>query len=105
MRGILHDRFVVPGWTPEPQQRWGSDTADLAALIDEPLPPVGPVAVVLVWPGFGTAESRTVLDGAAVRAAASSRQILWTASVSGGGTLAAATPPRLPPGWFAEPAG
>src|SRR5215470_14446456 len=42
-----------------------------------PLPDDGPVAFVLAWPGFGMPESRTVLDGAAIRAAAARSRILW----------------------------
>jgi hypothetical protein len=69
-----------------------------------PLPPEGPVAFVLAWPGFGMPESRTVLDGAAIRTAAARSHILWPPQP--------APEPREPPspphpssGWFAEPPG
>jgi hypothetical protein len=67
-----------------------------------PLPPEGPVTVVLAWPGFGMQESRTTLDGATIRAAASHSQRLWPPQP-------ATEPPEPPPparpssGWFAEP--
>jgi hypothetical protein len=67
-----------------------------------PLPPEGLVTVVLAWPGFGIQESRTTLDGAAIRAAASHSQRLWPPQP-------ATEPPEPPPpprpssGWFAEP--
>jgi hypothetical protein len=67
-----------------------------------PLPPEGQVSVVLAWSGFGIQESRTTLDGAAIRAAASHSQRLWPSQP------AATQPPEPPPprpssGWFAEP--
>jgi|SRR5436305_4604097 len=67
-----------------------------------PLPPEGAVTVVLAWPGFGIPESRTTVDGAAIRAAASHSQRLWPPQP-------ATEPPQPPPpprptsGWFAEP--
>ena len=67
-----------------------------------PLPPEGPVTMVLTWPSFGMDESRMLLDGAAIRAAASHIALLWPPQ-------AAPEPPRLaiPPrpetGWFAAP--
>jgi hypothetical protein len=69
-----------------------------------PLPPEGPVTVVLSWPAFGMAESRTVIDGAAIRAAAGRSQRLWTPQPD---TERAAppSPPRPSSGWFAEPPG
>jgi hypothetical protein len=65
-----------------------------------PLPPEGPVTVVLAWPGFGMPESRTTLDSAAILAAASHSQRLWPPQP-------AAESPEPPPaprpssGWFA----
>jgi hypothetical protein len=62
------------------------------------------VAFILTWPGFGLAERRTVVDGAAVRAAATRSQVLWPPQ-------SAVEPPEPPPpprpssGWFAEPGG
>jgi hypothetical protein len=69
-----------------------------------PLPPEGPVTFVLSWPAFGMPEARTVLDGAAIRAAAGRSQLLWPPQP-------AMEPPEPPPpprpssGWFAEPPG
>ncbi|HEX5995850.1 MAG TPA: hypothetical protein VFY84_11970 [Jiangellales bacterium] len=69
-----------------------------------PLPPEGPVTFVLAWPAFGMPESRTVVDGAAIRAAADRSQLLWPAQPA-----AEPPEPRSPPrpssGWFAEPPG
>lgn len=42
-----------------------------------PLPPEGPVTFVASWPGYGVAETRAELDGAAIRAAAGRAVILW----------------------------
>lgn len=67
-----------------------------------PLPPEGPVTIVLAWPAFGMPESRTVLDGAAIRAAAERSQLLWPPQP-------VSEPPEPPPppapssGWFADP--
>lgn len=67
-----------------------------------PLPPDGPVTVVLAWPGFGLPESRTVLDGGAILAAASRSTVLWPPQPP--------SEPQQPPpaprpssGWFAQP--
>jgi len=65
-----------------------------------PLPPEGPVTVVLAWPGFGMPESRTTLDAAAILAAASHSQRLWPPQPA----TESAEPPAAPPpssGWFA----
>jgi len=67
-----------------------------------PLPPDGPVDIVLAWPGFGLDETRTALDGASIRAAASRSRTLWAPQPD-------TDPPEPPPpprptaGWFAEP--
>ncbi len=42
-----------------------------------PLPPDGPVTFVVSWPERGVAETRTELDGAAIREAAGRAVILW----------------------------
>jgi hypothetical protein len=69
-----------------------------------PLPPQGPVNVVLAWPGFGIQESRTALDAAAIIEAATRSQLLWPPQ-------SVFEPPQPPPpprpssGWFAEPPG
>jgi hypothetical protein len=65
-----------------------------------PLPPEGPLTFVLAWPGFGLPESRTVVDGGAIRAAADRSQLLWPPQPD-------MEPEELPPpprpssGWFA----
>jgi hypothetical protein len=69
-----------------------------------PLPPEGPVAVVLAWPGFGMPESQTVLDGAAIRAAAARSHILWPPQPARQ-PREPLSPPRPATGWFAEPPG
>ena len=69
-----------------------------------PLPPEGPVTFVLAWPAFGMPESRTVLDGAAIRAAADRSQRLWAPQPA----VEAPEPPSRPrpsSGWFADPDG
>ena len=69
-----------------------------------PLPPDGPVTFVLAWTAFGMPESRTVLDGATIRAAAERSLLLWPPQPD-----TERPEPRLPPhpssGWFAEPSG
>jgi hypothetical protein len=67
-----------------------------------PLPPTGPVTVVLTWPSFARPESRTVLDGAAIHAAASRSQVLWPPQ-PGEELSQPPLPPRPSSGWFAEP--
>ena len=42
-----------------------------------PLPPAGPLTLVVTWPGCGIDEGRLELDGAAVRAAAVEARALW----------------------------
>ncbi len=42
-----------------------------------PLPAEGPVTFVIAWPAFGVTESRTVIDGAPIRAAAGQALTLW----------------------------
>lgn len=69
-----------------------------------PLPPDGPVTVVVAWPGFGIPESRTTLDGAVIRAAASHSQRLW-APQPATESPQPPPPPRPSSGWFAEPPG
>ena len=69
-----------------------------------PLPDEGPVAFVLAWPGFGMPESRTVLDGAAIRAAAAHSHILWPPQPASE-PREPPSPPRPSSGWFAEPPG
>ncbi len=42
-----------------------------------PLPPDGPVTLVVSWPAQGIEEARAELDGAAIRAAAQRAVTLW----------------------------
>ncbi len=67
-----------------------------------PLPPEGPVTFVLAWPAFGLPESRTVVDGAAIRAAADRSQLLWPPQPAMEAPEPPA-PPRPSSGWFADP--
>jgi len=42
-----------------------------------PLPPEGPLELVLQWPAFGIGESRVIVDGGQLRALAASVKPLW----------------------------
>jgi hypothetical protein len=44
-----------------------------------PLPPPGPVTVTCSWPGRGLQDAGIVLDGDAIRAAASQARPFWPA--------------------------
>jgi hypothetical protein len=85
-----------------PQGGGGSELAVDQGFWVAPLPPAGPVTVVVAWPGFGVEETHTVLAGGALRAAAANSQTLWPPQ-------SAAEPPQPPPprrptsGWFAGP--
>ncbi|WP_238015836.1 hypothetical protein KZZ52_28370 [Dactylosporangium sp. AC04546] len=80
----------------------GSDQSVDQTYWVAPLPPDGPITVVLAWPGFGMPESRTVLDGGAIHAAAARSQPLWPPQPV---TQPAEPPPPPRPssGWFAQP--
>ncbi len=84
-----------------PEGGGGGDVSVEQTYWVAPLPPDGPVAILLAWPAFGMAESRTVLDGAAIRAAGSSSRVLWPRQ-----PRIDPSPPPPPPrptsGWFAE---
>jgi hypothetical protein len=69
-----------------------------------PLPPEEPINVVLAWPGFGIQETRTQVDGAAIRAAAANSQQLWTPQPRME-PQQPPPPPRPSSGWFADPPG
>jgi hypothetical protein len=77
----------------------GQLTADQAYWM-APLPPEGPVTVVLAWPRLGMPESRTLLDSGDIKAAAGRSQVLWPPQAE-----TKPTPPPPPPrpssGWFA----
>jgi hypothetical protein len=81
----------------------GEQTVDQTYWV-APLPPDGPVAFVLAWPGFGMPESRTVLDGAAIRAAAARGHVLWPPQPAMQ-PWEPPSPPRPSSGWFADPPG
>jgi hypothetical protein len=70
-----------------------------------PLPPDGPVTVVLAWPAFGLPESRTVIDGGAIHAAAERSQRLWPPQPAMERPEPPPRPPRPSSGWFADPPG
>lgn len=42
-----------------------------------PLPPDGPIELVLQWPALGVAETRAVLDGSSIRGLAARSTALW----------------------------
>ncbi len=65
-----------------------------------PLPPEGPATFVLAWPGFGLPESRTVVDGGVIRAAADRSQLLWPPQPDME-PAELPPPPRPSSGWFA----
>jgi hypothetical protein len=102
-------RMLGPGGAPDDEQLalvqqgggGGQQSVDQSYWVS-PLPPDGPVTVVLTWPSFGFPESRTVLDGAAIRAAAERSQELWPPQPP-----SEPSPPPPPPrpatGWFADP--
>jgi hypothetical protein len=68
-----------------------------------PLPPAGPVTVVLAWPAFGMPESRTILDGAIIRTAAKRSQMLWPLPPLTQAPMPPPPPDRPSTGWFADP--
>jgi hypothetical protein len=108
---VQHMRMPGPGAVADSEQLvllqqgggGGEQSVDQTYWV-APLPPEGPVAFVLAWPGFGMPESRTVLDGAAIRAAAARSHILWPPQ-SAPEPREPPSPPRPSSGWFAEPPG
>ena len=54
---------------------WAGRTELLVTVF--PLPPVGPVTLVVEWPAEGVDETRTALDGAEVHAAAGRATAVW----------------------------
>jgi hypothetical protein len=104
-------RMQGPGALPDgehlllvPQGGGGGELSVDQGYWVSPLPPDGPLDVVLAWPSFGMPESRTALDGGVIRAAAPRSQTLWPPQPPPG--------PRQPPpaprpssGWFADPPG
>jgi hypothetical protein len=78
----------------------GEQSVDQAYWV-APLPPEGPVTFVLAWPGFGMPESRTELDGTAIRVAADRSHILWPPQPVVR-PQRPPSPPRPESGWFAD---
>jgi hypothetical protein len=104
-------RMQGPGTEPDRDQLvlvqqggGGGETSVDQSYWVAPLPPQGPVNVVLAWPGFGIQESRTALDAEAIRAAAAHSRILWPPQPAIEPPQPPA-PPRPSAGWFAEPPG
>jgi hypothetical protein len=101
-------RWQGPGATPETDQLvivhqggGGGDTSVDQDYWVSPLPPDGPITVVLAWPAFGLPESRTELDGTAIREAATRSRELWPPQPD----PEPYEPPPLPrpsSGWFAD---
>ncbi len=60
-----------------PMNGSGTDSRFDQRLWVEPLPPAGPVGVVVEWETRGIPETRTALDGRAVVAAAARAETLW----------------------------
>ncbi|MFC0545205.1 hypothetical protein [Kutzneria chonburiensis] len=54
---------------------WAGRTEIQVSLF--PLPPAGPVTLIVEWPAEGIAESRTEFDGAEMRAAAEQAERIW----------------------------
>ena len=80
-----------------PQGGGGSELAVDQSFWVAPLPPPGPVTVVLAWPGFGIEETRTVVDGDSLREASARSQTLWPPQ-SAAGTPQPAPLLAQPPG-------
>ena len=108
---VQNMRMLGPGAVADSQQLvlvqqgggGGEQSLDQTYWVS-PLPPEGPVTFVLAWPAFGLPESRTVLDSAAIRAAAGRSQRLWPPQPVMRHPEPP-PPPRPSSGWFAEPPG
>ncbi|GAA0560930.1 hypothetical protein GCM10010172_50170 [Paractinoplanes ferrugineus] len=79
----------------------GDDRSHDQSYWVSPLPPPGPVTFVLAWPSAGLPETRTGVDGAAIRAAAGQARELW-APQPPEEHLEPPAPARPADGWFAE---
>ncbi len=103
--GLAGDRRDTPGDGPLLLTTSGGGGGDRTydhVFWLSPLPPPGPLAFVCAWSGFGIAETRTVVDGAAISAAGSRAEELWPWEPEPETELAV-RPPRLPAtGWFGE---
>jgi hypothetical protein len=85
-----------------PQGGGGGDRNVEQAFWVASLPAGGPVTVVLAWAAMGLPESRTVIDGDAITAAAGRSQVLWPMQPVEA-PLEPPPPPRPSAGWFAQP--
>ena len=89
---------VTLAWTP------GGMHTELAAEARywmTPLPPPGPLLMVLRWLELGIEETITELDGTSITAAGHDAEVLWPPAPP----LAPPQPPAPPTtGWFAQPA-
>ncbi|MEV6340472.1 hypothetical protein AB0M12_37840 [Nocardia vinacea] len=66
-----------------------------------PLPPPGPLTVIVAWPAAGIAEQRAELDTEAFRRAAERAELLWPAgSEAKPRELPRVVPDFAPGGWF-----
>lgn len=66
-----------------------------------PLPPNGPLALVVAWPAFGITETRIELDGSAIRDAAQRVLTLWPDAHEEKPVTEPPKPPEYEPGgWF-----
>lgn len=90
----------------QPTLRAGSGSsgngASSAQFYLTPLPPAGPVILVVAWPAFGITETRVELDGASIRDAASQTVTLWPDEPAAENPVM--EPPKQPEyepgGWF-----
>ena len=71
-----------------------------------PLPPAGPLRFICRWPGFGIAESQTVLDGTKITEALARVQTLWPWQPTEPEPDFESVEPEVPAdGWFAQALG
>ncbi|WP_448641910.1 hypothetical protein [Geodermatophilus sp. URMC 63] len=106
---LADGRRVAGGGLPgnDPDLVWqpgsgsaGDRTADQEWWLS-PLPPDGPLTVVVRCPGLGIEETATRLDGTAIRAAAAGVVELWPWAPPAPWGEEPPAPPDLPPGsWF-----
>lgn len=88
---------VTLSWTPGGMH---NELAAEARYWMTPLPPPGPLLIVLRWLALGIEETVTELDGTSIVAAGHAADILWPPAPP----LAPSRPPAAPTtGWFAQP--
>ncbi|MEV6140684.1 hypothetical protein AB0L63_32540 [Nocardia sp. NPDC051990] len=121
--GGVKDQFLVgvefcDGRTATNIDRWRlDDDADTAILMSggssasdgfsattyylTPLPPPGPLTVIVAWPAAGIAEQRVELDTEAFRRSAERAEVLWPVdSEAKSRELPRVVPDFAPGGWF-----